>query len=339
MKKLPFPRQLIEKFPLSERDQKFIAQSRKTSANIVRGNSEKKALIVGPCSIHDPESTIEYAKKLKNLSEKLEKFFPIMRLFIEKPRTSGGWKGFLYDPDLKGRGDIAKGLELSRELLLELTKIEVPCAIELLDPLVSPYLEDLICWGMIGARTSASQVHRQLASGLKFPIGFKNSIHGELDVAIHGILSSKDSHTHLSVDQSGYICQKVTSGNGLSHLVLRGSNTKTNYDPASLELARKHLEKEGLNPMVLIDCSHGNSQKNHLLQAQVFRTCVEQIPHGGIFGLMLESHLFPGKQSLSKNLTYGVSVTDSCIGWSETEELVFWAEELLSPISMSSVHK
>ena len=339
MKPLPSPLQLTQKFPLSDNDQQFIEKTRKISANIVQGKSEKKALIVGPCSIHDPESALEYAKKLKTLSEKCKIFLPLMRLFIEKPRTSVGWKGFLYDPDLKGKSDIKKGLESSRKLLLELIKMEVPCAMELLDPLVSPYYEDLLCWGMIGARTSASQVHRQLVSGLPFPVGFKNTTHGELDVAIHGILSSKDPHTHFSIDPSGHICQKNTKGNNFSHLVLRGSNTKSNYDPESLKITKRLLEHEGLNPSVLIDCSHGNSQKNHLLQADAFKACVKQIPKGGIFGLMLESHLFPGKQQISENLTYGVSVTDSCIGWSETEELVLWAEELLCPISMSSVHK
>ncbi len=327
--------------PCSKEALAFVAETRENAASIMTRKSEKIALLVGPCSIHDPELALEYARKLKELSKKLENVYIIMRLFVEKPRTSRGWKGLIYDPHLKGSCDIAAGIKISRQLLLDLAQLKMPCATELLDPLVVPYLEDLICWGMIGARTSASQPHRQLASGLDFPVGFKNSIHGDLDVAIQGVLSSSEAHTHISIDETGHICQKKTLGNPLSHLVLRGSNTETNYDETSITRALEALQKEALNPHLLIDCSHGNSQRNYLLQANVFRSCIEQIANGNnnIFGLMLESHLKEGKQEIQKNLSYGVSITDSCIGWEETESLIRGADEALSPTWINSVQR
>lgn len=333
------PSDIRDQFPLTS--SAFIQNARRRAAEIVQRKHNKIALLVGPCSIHDPALAFDYALRLKKISLQTENLFIVMRLFLEKPRTQKGWKGLLYDPTLDGTHNVNLGLQLSRELLIKINKLELPCVTELLDPLTLPYLEDLICWGMIGARTCASQPHRQFASGLAFPVGFKNGVHGELDVAIHGILSARDSHTHLSIDDEGYICSKTTPGNPLSHLVLRGSNTTTNYDAQSLSHASAMLAMNHITPSILVDCSHGNSEKNHKLQAKAFKSVIHQILEGNqaICGLMLESHLNAGKQPLKSPLSYGVSITDSCIGWEETEELILWADKQLSPTSISSVQK
>jgi 3-deoxy-7-phosphoheptulonate synthase len=338
------PEELQKQFPLPQDSFSFIQESRQQAIDILHRKTKKLALLVGPCSIHDPELALDYATRLKTLLKKTEHFFPIMRIFLEKPRTHKGWKGLIYDPRLDGSNDICLGLQTARKLLLDLAKLNIPCATELLEPLALPYFEDLLTWGMIGARTSASQPHRQLASSLPFPVGFKNGVHGELDVAIHGILSARDSHTYLSMNQDGYIASKKTEGNPHTHLVLRGSEKEINYDPKSIVLASRALNMQNLEAKILIDCSHGNSKKDHKLQSKAFKSSIDQIYQGNtsIFGLMLESHLVEGKQPLGKlpSLRYGVSITDSCIGWEETESMILWAEELLSsPISMSSVQK
>jgi 3-deoxy-7-phosphoheptulonate synthase len=336
------PLHIRTELPLSLKAAVFIDNGRKTAANILLCKPKKLALLVGPCSIHDPQTALDYAAKLKKLSNRMNHFFLIMRIFLEKPRTHKGWKGLIYDPRLDGSNDISYGLKTSRKLLLEIAEMELPCATELLEPLAAPYFEDLITWGMIGARTSASQPHRILASSLSFPVGFKNGIDGDLNSAIHGILSAQDSHTHLSIDDTGYICAKKTLGNQLTHLVLRGSEKTGNYDPKSIAFAIEALKSHNLKPQLVIDCSHGNSQKDHTLQSKCFQSVISQIANGNenIRGLMLESHLFPGKQALGKPsaLRYGVSITDACIGWEETESLIVSADEALS-MSISSVQK
>lgn len=326
------PSQIRNQFLPSFETSEFIQKARKLSAEIVERKSNKIALLVGPCSIHDPSVALEYATRLKKLSEKTENFFIVMRLFLEKPRTNRGWKGLLYDPALDGTNDINLGLKTSRKLLLAMAELNMPCVTELLDPLTLPYLEDLITWGMIGARTCASQPHRQFASGLSFPVGFKNGVHGELDVALHGIISARDSHAHITIDDEGHICSKTTAGNPLTHLVLRGSNTTPNYDAVSVQEATTLLTMNDLVPSILIDCSHGNSEKNYQLQSRAFKSVIHQIVEGNssISGLMLESHLNAGKQPLTEQLIYGVSITDSCMGWEETEELILWADKELA---------
>ncbi|HSX13068.1 MAG TPA: 3-deoxy-7-phosphoheptulonate synthase [Chlamydiales bacterium] len=336
------PQEIRKRLPLNNTSAAFIQEARNKAADILHRKSKKIALLVGPCSIHDSDLAIEYALRLKKLIEQTQHFYIVMRVFLEKPRSHRGWKGLLYDPTLNGGNHIALGLETARKLLLKLAEMNVPCVTELLEPLALPYIEDLLTWGMIGARTSASQPHRQMASGLSFPVGFKNGVHGELDVAIHGILSAQDGHTYLSIDDAGFICSKQTQGNPLTHLVLRGSNTNTNYDQSSVAIAASSLLMTNVEPRILIDCSHGNSEKKHQLQARVFESVIHQIREGNhaIMGLMLESHLKAGKQEFGNNpLTYGVSITDSCIGWEETESLIHWADEELSPISMSSAQK
>jgi 3-deoxy-7-phosphoheptulonate synthase len=332
---LPSPAQIKREFPL--KDSGFIGASRAQAEQILRRTDQRLVVIVGPCSIHDPESAIEYARRLKKLKPEIDKtFFPIMRLFIEKPRTRLGWKGLLYDPHLDGSNDIAAGLRKSRELFLKIADLGVPCATELLEPIVAPYFDDLIVWGLIGARTSASQPHRQIASGLTFPIGFKNDFRGELDVAISGILTSRIPHSHIGINSMGHIASVQTPGNPLSHLVLRGSESHPNYDAASVAKALHTLREHRLEPRLLIDCSHGNCGKDHRRQRVVFESVMEQAAENkAIAGLMLESHLFAGKQPLGDDrslLNYGVSITDPCLDWEETESL-------LRSMSISSVQK
>lgn len=332
---LPSPAQIRNEYPLHARN--FIAAARNTAQKILERSDRRLVAIVGPCSIHDPESALEYARRLKKLTPEISKtFFPIMRLFIEKPRTRLGWKGMLYDPHLDGSNDIATGLRKSRELFLEIAQLGVPCATEILEPIIAPYFDDLVVWGLIGARTSASQPHRQMASGLHFPIGFKNDFRGELDVAIAGILTSRIPHSYVGIDPKGHIAALQTEGNPLSHLVLRGSEKQSNYDAASIAKALEALREHRLEPRLIIDCSHGNCGKDHRRQRAVFESVMEQAEENkAIAGLMLESHLFEGKQPLGDDrslLNYGVSITDPCLDWDETESL-------LRSMSISSVQK
>lgn len=338
---IPSVLEIRNDFPL--RDPSIVENARKKIIDIVQGNSDKIAVLVGPCSIHDSEVAIDYAKRLAELSSKLQNISLVMRLFFEKPRTLLGWKGLIYDPRLNGSYDFSYGLKLARKILSSITALGVASCTELLDPLVVPYFEDLITWGMIGARTSASQPHRQLASGLSFPVGFKNGIHGELDSAIYGILSSRTPHTHLSIDETGKICAKETQGNPFTHLVLRGADTKSNFDENSIQESLSVLISHEIEPKVLIDCSHGNSKKDPKQQPVVFESVIRQISSGqnAIMGLMLESHILAGKQPITSPLSYGLSITDACIGWEETESLLLWGDEMLSsrPTLMSSVQK
>lgn len=317
---LPTPAEIKSELPLTFPEK--IGAFRQEAIDVLQGKTPRLALLIGPCSVHESKSALEYAQRLKQLFLNIElPFFPVMRLFFEKPRTRIGWKGMLYDPHLDGSSDIASGIRKARALLLEVTSLGVPCAAELLEPLALPYFDDLLVWGLIGARTSASQPHRQLASSLNFPVGFKNDCQGRLDEAISGILSSRMPHARLGIDLAGKIASLPTRGNPWTHLVLRGSNVAPNYDAASIGAALEALKEEHLEERLLIDCSHDNCGKNHTKQLQVFRDCVEQAHRNpAIRGLMLESHLFSGKQPTP--LHYGVSITDPCLGWAETEELL-----------------
>jgi 3-deoxy-7-phosphoheptulonate synthase len=332
---LPSPAQIKKELPLPANNS--IESWRKTAILVLERKDPRLALIIGPCSVHDPASAYEYAVRLSQLQPEMDQtFFPIMRLFIEKPRTKLGWKGMLYDPHLDGSNDIGTGIRKSRALILRIAELGIPCAAELLEPLAIPYLDDLIVWGLIGARTSASQPHRQMASGLDFPIGFKNDFRGDLDVAIAGIVTARTPHSHIGIGSNGHVSAIQTEGNPLSHLVLRGSDRSPNYDAGSVKTALKALEEERLEPRLLIDCSHGNCGKDHTRQKIAFESVVEQAAHNkAIAGLMLESHLFAGKQPLTDDpsqLNYGVSITDPCLGWEETESL-------LRSMSMSFVQK
>lgn len=321
---LPTPEEIKRELPLSS--PQAISNFRKTAAKILTRTDPRLVAIVGPCSVHDFDSALEYAEKLKNLRQEIDQtFFPIMRIFFEKPRTRLGWKGLLYDPYLDGSNDIASGIRKSRELILKITELGVPCASELLEPMLLPYFDDLITWGLIGARTSASQPHRQMASGLNFPVGFKNDFTGNIETAISGILTSKMPHSHIGINGHGRISSIQTKGNPLTHLVLRGSENGPNFDEGSVRKSLEMLEDQHLEERVIIDCSHGNSGKDHLKQPHVFLDVMDQAENNpAIAGFMLESHLHSGKQPFSKidSLSYGVSITDPCIGWEETERLL-----------------
>jgi 3-deoxy-7-phosphoheptulonate synthase len=337
------PFELKKQSPLSSQTASFIAESREIAKRIIRGQDRRKALIIGPCSIHDRKSALDYAQHFKKLAESVKRScFMVMRVYIEKPRTAKGWKGLLYDPHLDGSHDIKTGLSWARELLLTLAEMQIPAAAEFVDPLAALYFEDLVSWGFIGARTSASQPHRQFASTKSMPIGFKNSTDGNLENAVHGVLSATNPHTLLHIDEQGKLCIVQSEGNPDSHVVLRGANDFTNYDPSSISLALEMLKKANLPQRLMVDCSHGNCQKNYKKQYEVFLSVLEQIEKGNdkIFGLMLESHLRSGNQPLSEDpslLKYAISITDPCLDWKTTEELVYSADLAFSTPVASGV--
>ena len=339
---LPSPKQVKGELPLLATEREFIELARSKAMAIVQGEEDTRVAIVGPCSIHDPQSAIEYASRLAHLSSHLSGFlFPIMRFFVEKPRSRLGWKGLLYDPFLDESNEIGEGIRLSRKLLRQLAQMKIPCAAEFVDPLLAPYFDDLLVWGVIGARTSASQSHRQLASSLPFPVGFKNSIHGQIDVAIDGALSAQAPHTHVGIDEEGKIGKITTQGNPFTHIILRGSTSETNFTSEYISQIEETLREEQIT--LLIDCSHGNCGRKAELQKISFESALTQMAQGNsiIRGLLLESHLHSGSQPLPKNpstLAYGVSITDPCLSWEETAELLIWGDQLLES-SISSVQK
>ena len=342
MESLPSYHELKSDLPLSSNQRHFIEESRQTIRSILNGTDSRLILIVGPCSIHDPFSAKEFALKLKQLTQNISlQFFTIMRVYCEKPRTSSGWKGFLYDPLLDGSHNMRLGIESTRQLLLELANMQIPSATEFLDPLTAFYYDDLISWGSIGARTVSSQIHRTLASSLEMPIGFKNAIGGSISIAVNGALAASHPHTFMRLSDCGkpIICK--TTGNPDSHIVLRGGENGPNYDPASIADALEKLKHAHLKPLLLIDCAHDNSHKKHDRQAVVFQSVIHQILEGNrnIRGLMLESHLFGENQELTAPpslLKYGVSITDSCLDWSSTSKLICWGAEVLQKQLLST---
>lgn len=322
--KLPTPNEIKSESPCLFPER--IAAYRRTAKEIVQREDPRLAAICGPCSIHDANSALEYAERLRAISKEISpSFFLLMRIFFEKPRTRLGWKGLLYDPHLDGTNDIVEGIRQTRKIILQIAEIGIPCASELLEPLLIPYFDDLIVWGLIGARTSASQPHRQMASGLEFPVGFKNGVSGDAEVAISGMLTASLAHSHIGINEEGYISKIQTQGNPYTHIVLRGSDHSPNYHQDSVQNVLRSLKEHKLSPRVMIDCSHGNCGKDHLKQLDVFNNIIDQAEtNRAIMGFMLESNLFSGKQPLSdtENLQYGISITDPCIGWEETELLL-----------------
>jgi 3-deoxy-7-phosphoheptulonate synthase len=327
---LPTPSDLIKSFPLRKKERKTLSLSRMTSEHLLKGEDDRLVIFTGPCSIHDPEIALEYASLLKQLSQKVgERIFLVMRVFIEKPRTQFGWKGYLYDPLLDGSDEIKQGLHCSRELLLKLVRMNVPIATEFLDPILSAYTQDLVTWGIVGARTSSSQVHRQMASHLPMPIGFKNETNGTIDNAICAALAARHPQTSVGIDKNGQICSMKTAGNPYTHVVLRGSQTSSNYDHLSIHKAIQKQRLYGLNSRLLIDCAHGNSQKDPQKQQEVFVNVLEQIQEGNnlIMGLMLESHLQGGN---------ALSLTDPCLDWEATKKLILWAYQSLPQLQLAN---
>jgi 3-deoxy-7-phosphoheptulonate synthase len=330
------PGEILKLLPACPYVKKNVQDSRRAIQDILSGRDARLALVVGPCSIHDKQATLQYAEKLKRLSLELKDLCHItMRAHIEKPRTSLGWKGYLYDPDLDASNNIGKGIVLSRELLLEINAMGLPVAMEFLEPLSHIYFKDLVSWGFIGARTCSSSTHRFLASSLNMPIGFKNSTDGNIDDAINGILAARSSHKFFSVDDDGKLCLRSSDGNDATHLVLRGSNAKINYDERSIEDACEKLYDKDISTKFIVDCSHGNAQKICTNQIQAFREVVRQITEGNtkIGGMMIESFLEEGNQDKNTNTTSyrkELSITDPCLGWASTENLLLSLKKTLS---------
>ena len=322
------PDDLDRELPISGAAAETVRSGRAAIRAVLAGEDPRLVVIVGPCSIHDEASSIEYAERLAKIAKQVEdKLVIVMRVYFEKPRTTVGWKGMLNDPRLDGTFDIEEGLRTARRLLLKVNELGLPCATEFLDPIVPQYLAGLISWTAIGARTTESQTHREMSSGLSMPVGFKNGTSGDIDIAVAAMISARSPHAFLGVDGTGKVSVVHTTGNPDGHVVLRGGSDGPNYDDASVRDAQARLEKGKVSPRLLVDCSHANSSKNHDNQPIAFRDVLVQRAAGntGIVGLMLESHLFPGNQSLGSDpsaLKYGVSITDACIGWEDTEQLL-----------------
>ena len=334
---LSLPYQLKAQLPLSGALAQQIAEQRQTIQNILNGIDSRLLVITGPCSIHDPAAALEYAQKLQQLQSLVaDQIFLVMRAYIEKPRTTVGWKGFLYDPELNGSSNMQLGLEKSRELYLQIIEMGLPIASEILSPMATAYFDDLLAWGAIGARTSESQIHREISSHMPYSIGFKNGTDGSVQIALDAIQSASHPHQFLGMSQQGLPCILESQGNPKAHLILRGANAGPNYQLAEIEKIKAKVKGE--MPALVIDCSHGNSSKNPLLQPEVLKTIVAERAQTQVRGVMLESHLVDGQQKISDQMTYGQSVTDGCLGWNKTEQLLFQvAQELvLRPLKRSA---
>ena len=321
------PEELKRQLPATEEVKQGISQNREIVRSIIDGTDKRLLLVVGPCSIHNPREAIDYAERLKALSESVnDKLFIVMRAYFEKPRSTVGWKGLINDPHLDDSFKIAEGLAMARKLLLEISKLGLPLANEALDPITPQYLQELFSWTAIGARTSESQTHREMASGLSCPVGFKNGTDGSLDVALNALQSVKSPHRFLGISPDGKVSIVTTKGNAHAHVVLRGGTNGPNYYPEHIAVCEEELESIGATQAIMVDCSHANSNKDHTKQGSVLEAVAEQISVGNksIRGVMLESNLNPGNQKVdsSQELQYGVSITDACIGWEETERLL-----------------
>lgn len=330
------PRELTARLPLTRAAHETVVAARQSVRRILRREDPRLLAIVGPCSVHDVDAAFDYARKLGELSARVaDTLYVLMRVYFEKPRTIVGWKGLINDPHLDGTFDVSVGLTMARQLLLRINGIGLPCATELLEPITPQYIDDLLSWASIGARTTESQTHRQMASGLSMPVGYKNSTDGTLQVAIDAFRSARHSHHFLGVDEDGRVAIVQTRGNPDGHIVLRGGTGRPNYDPGNVRDAADRLRAAGLPPVLMVDCSHANSGKRAENQSVVWRNVMEQVSSARssqgtspIIGLMLESNLVAGRQDVTQGrtgLTYGQSITDACIGWDETESLLLEA--------------
>ncbi len=330
------PRLLKEQLPASERLADTVASARDAIRRIILGEDPRLLCVVGPCSIHDPASAMDYAERLARLSARLsDRLFIVMRVYFEKPRTTVGWKGLINDPHMDDSCDMREGLRIARRLLLDVNALGLPCGTEMLDPITPQYTADLIAWAAIGARTTESQTHREMASGLSMPVGFKNSTDGNLQVAVNAIQSARRPHSFLGISQDGMPAVVRTAGNPDTHVVLRGGRTP-NFDANSIAECGRMLVAAGLEPRVVVDCSHAQTSKDYRRQPAVLAALVEQLRAGGgaIMGAMLESHIHEGSQPLATDLSqlrYGVSVTDPCIDWETTERCLTAAAEGRAP--------
>ncbi len=333
------PAQVKAEMPASDASIQTILESRDTIKQIIAGTDRRLLVIVGPCSIHDEKAALEYAEKLERVRRELiDRLYIVMRVYFEKPRTTVGWKGLINDPYMDGSFNIEVGLRRARELLLRITEMGVPTGTEMLEPITPQYIADVVSWASIGARTIESQTHRQMASGLSMPVGFKNGTSGNLDIAVHAMESARHSHRFLGIDDAGRTAVVKTRGNPWGHLILRGGRSGPNYEPGIIAQAVDALRQAGLPTAVMVDCSHANSGKKFQNQPHVWQNVVEQRLAGNdsVMGVLVESNLFEGAQPLPETpaelhkLRYGVSVTDECIGWDQTEELLRWTYKQLA---------
>ncbi|MBN2370232.1 MAG: 3-deoxy-7-phosphoheptulonate synthase [Vicinamibacteria bacterium] len=325
---IPSPSLLKNELPMTEKSNRLVVESRNTIRNILEKRDARLLAVVGPCSIHDPAAAMEYASRLAALRDRVsDKIFLIMRTYFEKPRTVLGWKGLITDPHLNGTYDIEVGLRIARQLLLDITALGLPCGSEMLDPIIPQYIADLLSWASIGARTTESQKHREMASGLSMPVGFKNATTGDLKPALNAMESARHPQHFIGIDEEGRTTVFQTAGNELSHLVLRGGASGPNYHEETVEQAEKMIADIHVDPAIIIDCSHGNSGKQPAKQKRVLASLINQKSSGrnAIVGFMLESNLKDGSQKIPDDpaaLVYGQSVTDACVGWAETEEIL-----------------
>lgn len=332
------PAQLKAEMPLSDAAKATVLAGRQTVRNILDGKDHRLFVVIGPCSIHDPKAAHEYAERLKVLSAQVQDtLYLVMRVYFEKPRTTVGWKGLINDPDMNDSFDIEKGLHTGRRLLLDLNEMGLPCATEALDPNSPQYLQDLISWSAIGARTTESQTHREMSSGLSSPVGFKNGTDGGMTVAVNAMQAVQSGHSFLGLNADGQVAIIRTNGNPYAHVVLRGGNGKPNYDATSVAQAEAALTKAKVSGKIMIDASHANSNKDPYLQPLVLENVTQQILDGNtsIVGLMVESHLKGGRQDIPANLCdleYGKSVTDGCIDWDTTEATLLKMHEALKDV-------
>jgi 3-deoxy-7-phosphoheptulonate synthase len=332
---MPTPQDLHERLPLSERAASVVMRGREALRDILDRKDPRMFIIVGPCSIHDPVGGLEYARRLRQLQEKVsDTLLLVMRVYFEKPRTTTGWKGYINDPDMDDSFHVDRGMANARAFLLEMCELGLPAGTEALDPISPQYLGDLIAWTAIGARTSESQTHREIASGLSTPVGFKNGTTGDIGIAVNAILSASRPHSFLGLNSEGRVAIVRTKGNRYGHVVLRGGEGRPNYDTVSVTMTEKALAKAGLPANIAIDCSHANSYKDAALQPLVMADVVNQVRFGNksLVGAMIESNLVAGKQAIPADLSqlvYGCSVTDACVAWDTTEEMILSAAEAL----------
>lgn len=325
---MPSPEEIHARVPLSDKATQTVMQGREALRNILDRKDHRLFVVVGPCSIHDPAAGLDYARRLKKLSDELsDTLLLVMRVYFEKPRTTTGWKGFINDPDMDDSFNINKGMELARKFLRDVAEIGLPAGTEALDPISPQYLGDLIAWTAIGARTTESQTHREIASGLSTPVGFKNATNGNVGIAVNAILSASRPHSFLGINGEGHTSIVRTRGNPYGHIVLRGGDGRPNYDTVSVRIAEEALRKAKLPANIVVDCSHANSYKNPELQPLVMSDVINQIRFGNtsLAGVMIESNLVAGNQPIPQNLAllrYGCSVTDACVGWETTETML-----------------
>jgi 3-deoxy-7-phosphoheptulonate synthase len=334
--RLSSPQQVKSTLPMTDAISATVAQSRERVIRILQQRDPRLLVVVGPCSIHEEKGALEYAKRLNVLREELaDRMEIVMRVYFEKPRTTIGWKGLINDPHLDNSQDIESGLKIARRLLLDIVGQGLPAATEFLDPIVPQYIADLVTWAAIGARTTESQTHREMASGLSMPVGFKNATDGSLQIAIDAMGAARHQHSFLGIDSTGATSIVRTTGNPDGHVVLRGGRARTNYDAASIRDAEATLKKCGLPPVMMVDCSHANSEKQFARQEDVWRSVIEQRGGGtqSLIGVMIESFLSEGNQPFPKpvnELRYGVSITDACVSWETTERMLRWGYQQLS---------